>query len=110
MRLAQPAHRLQLAQMVQHLAYRWGRHADGRTGVYAAPYLSVAPSATMVIVDTLMIDTDWPVAMGKADGSIHRASASKLSGSHWRTAGLIEEPISSVDDANLTNLDTIDLV
>jgi hypothetical protein len=64
----------------------------------------------MVIVDTLMIDTDWPVAMGKADGSIHRASASKLSGSHWRTAGLIEEPISSVDDANLTNLDTIDLV
>jgi hypothetical protein len=37
------------------LAYRWGRHADEQTGVYAAPHLSAAPSAALIIVDRWIV-------------------------------------------------------
>ena len=72
MRLVQPAHAYMhiCAQKVQHLAYRWGRHADEQTGVYAAPRLSAAPSVGVVIVDIRYTDIDWPEIIVGGDGSI----------------------------------------
>jgi hypothetical protein len=72
------------AHKVQHLAYRWGRHADEQTGVYAAPRLSAAPSAGVIIVNIDFIDCDWSEILVRGDGSIYSWSSAKFVD---RTAG-----------------------
>jgi hypothetical protein len=88
MRLVQPAHAYMhiCAQKVQHLAYRWGRHADEQTGVYAAPRLSAAPSVGVVIVNVDLMDCDWSEISVEGDGSIYEWSSAKSvdrTGGRW---------------------------
>jgi hypothetical protein len=80
MRLVQPAHAYMhiCAQKVQHLAYRWGRHADEQTGVYAAPRLSAAPSVGVIIVNIYLVDRDWSETIVRVDGSIYGWSSAKF--------------------------------
>ena len=80
MRLVQPAHAYMhiCAQKVQHLAYRWGRHADEQTGVYAATRLSAAPSMRVIIVNIDVIDCDWSDTVVRVDGSIYGWSSAKF--------------------------------
>ena len=74
---------------MQHLAYRWGRHADEQTGVYAAPHrahLSAAPSVGVIIVDITFTTFYWLEITLRSDGSIYRSSAANFvarTGGNW---------------------------
>lgn len=88
MRLVQPAHAYMYicAQKVQHLAYRWGRHADEQTGVYAAPRLSAAPSVGVIIVNIHLVHRDWSEISVEGDGSIYGRSSANFvdrTGRRW---------------------------